>query len=183
MARMIKKTFLCIQLYSYYLDRDNYWPTALPLGAYSINLSIKDCAESMFPPSNRHKETATATIQWRTIRQWNVAPSCPLTRTTITNGLVKTAIVCPLVRSTVGTTHLWWKRTIRTHTRILTILTVTVDPQEATARSPGTGFELKPAGAATRRSYDHLDSNNLLSMCSNSVSPFSCGSSQTSFSN
>lgn len=134
-----------IWLDRYYLGRDDYWPAALPLDACCISRPIKGCVESIFPPSNRHKETATATMRWRIIRRWNVAPWCPLMKTTITNGLVKTATVCPPARSTVGTTRLWWKRTTRTHTRILTSLTVTVDPREATARSPGTGFELRRA--------------------------------------
>lgn len=129
------------ELDRYYTGRADYWPAALHLDARSINRPIKGCAESIFPPSNRHKETATATMQWRIIRRWNAAPWCPLMKTTITNGLVRTATVCPPARSTVGTTRLWWKRTTRTHTRILTSLTVTVDPREATARSPGTGSE------------------------------------------
>lgn len=42
---------------------DDWWPVvaaALPLAAYSVS---QRRAESMFPPLNRPKETATATTQ------------------------------------------------------------------------------------------------------------------------
>lgn len=131
----------------------------------------KNHTELVFPLSNRPKETATATTQQQTTRQLNAAAWCLLMRTTITNGHGKIATVCPLARSTAGTTRLWWRRTTRTPTRILTSLIVTEDPREATARTPGTGFELWPALPWHEENcYTHLDCNNLVSMCSTSLS-------------
>lgn len=142
--------------------------------------------------SNRPKETATATTQQQTIHQSNVAAWCRPTRTTITNGRGKIATVCPLAHSTAGTTRLWWRRTTRTPTRILTSLIATEGPREATARTPGTGFERWPTvikvkarlsltdhhglkswggfAVTWRNYYTHLDCNNLVSMCSTSFS-------------